>query len=1449
MRKIQFTGTLVLLLVFSNLSFGQDFSNKGKDFWVGYGFHERMTAGGGGTQNMVLYFATEAATSVTVEIPGTGYSQTYNIPANTIYTSQPIPKTGAHDARLNQEGVSNKGIHITATKPIVAYAHIYNESVSGATLLFPTNTLGKEYYSINYDQLSNTSNSNSWFYAIAVDPGTTTVEITPSQSTLTRPAGIPYTVTLQQGQIINVMGTVSGPSGDIYKGADLTGSRIRSISTGTEGCKRLAVFSGSGRVAIFCDGVGTGQKSSDNYMVQAFPKTAWGKTYLTAPTVELTNNIFRIAVDDPTTVVRLNGQVLTNLRNNFYYEIGPLNQPAKIESDKPVMVAQYISTGRYCGNTRSGNLGDPEVIYLSPIEQTINKVILNSTPNFRITQHHINVTIPSAGTAISSFRLDGMPVSGFTPHPQNPDFSYASFSVSAGQHVLQSDSGFSAIAYGYGDYESYGYNAGANVKDLYQFMSVSNQYATVDFPAACKNDPFNFSMTFPYQPTRIEWRFNGLFPDVIDDNPTPVATSVVNGRTLYKYALAGDYSTAVTGTYPIKVIAENPTADGCNGIQEIDYDLEVFDKPTAGLNFSTLGCVTAPVSFTGTAAGTNNRPITTWSFDLGDGNTNTTGSSISHTYTTAGSYNVKYSFITDMGCKSDTASETVVLTEPPVAGFTVDPVICAGQTVNFTNTSSAPGGTTLTQAVWNMGTGGGPITTAGDANASFTFNTPGTYTVTLRVTASGGCQSIEYSQQVTVNPAPVAQFSLPDAVCLPGGAATFTSQSTISDGTQSSFVYNWNFGDGSQPGTGSSPTHIYSAVGTYQVEMQVTSGAGCSSSITKTLNNIYEEPQAAFAVADEVCLGNSITLTDQSTAANATVTTWRWDFGDGTTSIDRNPTKTYAAPGTYTVTLNVISDKGCGTVTKFATREVKVMELPVADFDILQAACEGRGVSFQSRATSADGNIIKWSWDFGNGTAIRNDASAFEHVYANTGNYQASLVVETDKGCISTAHSLPVTVHPNPEAAFDPPVICVNDVNAPFADASSISAGTISFWEWNFGDPNANATNPNSFTGQNTFHHYVAPGNYTATLIAGSAAGCRDTTQRTFTVNGGVITPAFTVEQNGPLCSNQELSIRDNSSIDAGQVIRVVIHWDPNDPSAITVDDAPAPGRVYTHRYPEFSSPATRVYRVRYQVFSGITCVETYEQDITLLASPVLSVAAVVPICSDAPAFQLSASTGNAMSGTGVFSGPGTSATGLFTPSLAGAGQHDILYQFTATNGCSAGTTSSVVVNPTPVTDAGPDKVVLEGGSVQLTPTLITDYPVNYEWTPIATLDNPNTATPMASPVVDTRYRLTITSEFGCSTSDDVLVKVLLAPVIPNIFSPNGDGINDRWEIEHLESYPGCVIQLFNRYGQMVHKIVNYSSPWDGRINGKDAPVGTYYYIIDPRNGRKPITGYVDIIR
>jgi len=1171
------------IVLFSVSVKAQDFSNRGTDFWVGYGLHCRMFDGtkAGGTQDMVLYFATEEVTNVTVSIPSLGYTQTFsNIPADAIFKTPPLPKTGPQDARLIEEGISNKGIHIVSDKPIVAYTHIYNENVSGATLLFPTSTLGKEYYSINFEQHSNEGYSNCFFYAVAVDPGTTTIEVTPSANTQNMIAGQSYIFTLSQGQVFNALGKLNGNDG-----VDLTGSKIRSISTGSDACKRIAVFSGSGKINIRCP-LGTNNSSADNYMVQAFPKNAWGKYYLTVPTSQMPANFFRIAVLDPATVVKVNGTVLSGLINNFYYQVGQTSVPNVIEADKPIMVAQYITSANQCGNTGLNQDGDPEVIYLSPVEQNIGRVIINSTSNYAITKHYLNVVIPNGGTALSSFRIDGQPPnSSFKVHPQNSSYSYLVEQLTAGPHIVQSDSGFNAIAYGYGNAESYGYNAGANVKDLYQFVSVHNKYATVNFPAACKSSPFYFSMTFPYQPLQIKWIFNGLFPDTTVGTPVPDSTWFVNGKQLFLYKLPSPYTLNRTGTFPIKVLAQNPTGDGCSGEQEITYDLQVYERPVADFNFSGSGCLSDSIHFLDNT-NTNGRAATNWSWDFSDGELASTKNP-AHLFKKAGSHNVKYSVITDIGCLSDTVQKTIIIDALPVTEFTI-----------------------------------------------------------------------------------------------------------------------------------SSPA----------------------------------------------CIAKDITITDAS--------------------------------------------------------------------------------------TSTVGTIVKWSWDLGDGTMTAYTANTpFTHAYTSTGTYTITLKTETDKGCTNTK-SQEVRIGALPRAGFIVPDNCVNDPFVRFTDTSSITDGTESLftYHWNFGDPNANTANPNTSTLKNPQHRYSAVGVYTVSLTVSSNVGCASVIEQPFTINGALPQSVFIINGGNEQCSNNIVQVTNNSLVDFGNIVKLEIYWDyANDPTNKMIILRPLPGAIYDHVYPAFFTPSTKNYTVTVVAYSGDNCLSTSSKTLVLKATPEIVFDPIAGVCADLPAFQITqARLVNALPGTGVFSGQGVSGSGIFDPQSVDTGTYLIRYTYTGSNGCSNYKEQTISVFAVPVVSAGPDRFVLEGGSAVL---LGSGNALTYSWTPVTGLNNPRIAQPIVTPHDNTAYTLTATSANGCTASDLVEVSVLKTPAIPNTFSPNGDGIHDRWELKYLDTYPGCTVEIYNRYGQLVFQSNGYSKPWDGNFKGKPLPAGTYYYIINPRNGRNQITGFVDIIR
>lgn len=182
---------------------------------------------------------------------------------------------------------------------------------------------------------------------------------------------------------------------------------------------------------------------------------------------------------------------------------------------------------------------------------------------------------------------------------------------------------------------------------------------------------------------------------------------------------------------------------------------------------------------------------------------------------------------------------------------------------------------------------------------------------------------------------------------------------------------------------------------------------------------------------------------------------------------------------------------------------------------------------------------------------------------------------------------------------------------------------------------------------------------------------------------------------------------------------------------------------------------------------------------------------------------------------------------------------------------CRVYSDSTIIsVDKLPVADAGDDAMVEEGRSVQLDGSVQgSDY--SFLWTPSLYLDDPTKLNPTATPPEDITYTLTVSSENGCTTTvtDEVSVHVVKNLIIPNAFSPNGDNINDHWNVVGLYTYPQAQITVFNRYGSIIFSSKGYDKPWDGTYNGKPVAVGTYYYVIDLKRERKRFSGSLLIIR
>ena len=160
-----------------------------------------------------------------------------------------------------------------------------------------------------------------------------------------------------------------------------------------------------------------------------------------------------------------------------------------------------------------------------------------------------------------------------------------------------------------------------------------------------------------------------------------------------------------------------------------------------------------------------------------------------------------------------------------------------------------------------------------------------------------------------------------------------------------------------------------------------------------------------------------------------------------------------------------------------------------------------------------------------------------------------------------------------------------------------------------------------------------------------------------------------------------------------------------------------------------------------------------------------------------------------------------------------------------------------------------PDTVVMSGMSIQLE-TFGGPFSA-YRWEPPLWLDNSTIPDPIATPEDPILYRVFATNEYGCEETDSVFIDVIEDLKVYNVFSPNGDGVNDYFEIDYAENFPDMRVEIYSRWGDLLFSTVGYDSGsrWDGTTRGTEAPVGTYYYIIIPYSGARPITGNVTIIR
>ncbi|MCU1527461.1 MAG: hypothetical protein JWP75_1224 [Frondihabitans sp.] len=436
---------------------------------------------------------------------------------------------------------------------------------------------------------------------------------------------------------------------------------------------------------------------------------------------------------------------------------------------------------------------------------------------------------------------------------------------------------------------------------------------------------------------------------------------------------------------------------------------------------------------------------------------------------------------------------TGAATVTPTSSFTATPTFLS---VKFDGTASSETNGTIASYAWSFGDGA----TSTSATPTHAYSTAGTYTVSLTVTDANGVTGTS-SQQVTVAAAvpPTASFtSTPTNLSV----AFDATGSSDPDGTITSYA--WNYGDGST-GTGSAPTHVYTASGTYTVQLTLTdsNGSTATSSAQVSVTKALVPPTASFT-ATATNLSAAFDGTGSSDV-NGTITGYAWTYGDGTTGTGATPSHTYTTAGTYTVKLTVTDSNGLtGTASQSLTVAAAVVP-PTAAFTPtatnLALSVDG------SASTAGSAAITGYAWTFGDGgTATGSTAT---HTYAAAGTYTVTLTVTDANGKTGTA-SQSVTV----TKANVPPTASFTETATGLTQAfdgsgSSDPDGTIASYAWTFGDGG-------TATGAKPTHTYTTAGTYTVKLTVTDNQGATGSATQSVTVSAPTPpTAVFTTSTNG----------------------------------------------------------------------------------------------------------------------------------------------------------------------------------------------------------------------------------------------------------------------------------------------------------------------------------------------
>lgn len=890
-------------------------------------------------------------------------------------------------------------------------------------------------------------------------------------------------------------------------------------------------------------------------------------------------------------------------------------------------------------------------------------------------------------------------------------------------------------------------------------------------------------------------------------------------------AIPQTVSPTTTTTYYVEAV--NSSDPLCVSTTRTPITVTVNNAPTAIVGSNSPICAGQTLNLT-------NNTLTgatyAWSGPNGFNSTSANPSIPSATTAATGTYTL---IITNNGCPSAPATVNVTVAAPPTATAGSNTPVCVGSLINLT-------ANTVTGATYAW-TGPNGFTSPNEdpTIASATTLMSGTYNLTITV---GTCSATS-STTVVVNAAPTVTVPSSGLVCV-GGTLSLTPST---GGTWSSS----NAGIASITNGG-----VVTGVGAGSANMTFTnSTTGCSSNPTSGTITVNPIPTATVSSNSPVCVGSPINFTGSASSGS-----YSWTGPNGFISSIQNPTigaSTTAMAGTYSL---IITENGCQSTA--ATTTVVVNTLPTITASATPTTiCAGNTINL----TSGGGATYTWTGPNTFGSSLQNPIIT-SATTAASGTYTVTGVAAN--GCSNTANVL-VNVTNGPTVSISPNNIACNGgtTGSAFVNVSGTAPYTY-LWT------------PSGQTGQTASN--LTAGSYS--VLVSDANGCQSSATTTLT-EPSVIT--LTSSSTPSSCTSPTGSATVNAAGGAGGF---TYFWAPSGGTSNTAINIAAGSYTITVTDANFCQQTATV---NVPSVNGPTVVLSGVNNVSCFGGTNGSATAVASLGTPGYTYSWAPSGGTAATATGLTSGSYTvtvvDAAGCstsetvtltqpnqivlnetITPTTCGSNTGSInlavtggsgVYTYswtpstitgsTATNvgggnysvnvldnlGCTASGSFVVPVSGSlNVSLDPPVSNILQGESVPFTTTVVPSNPLyTYTWTPTTSLTCDDCANPTASPMETITYIVTVTAPDGCVGSDTAIVNVEIVCgeyFLPNIFSPNGDGLNDE-----LCLLGNCIVKLnltiYDRWGEVVFETVDQDFCWDGTFKGQIMNTATFVYVLD----------------